>query len=477
MGCDLTHESYDRETHEPGYPQVAPGVSQQLDHSTTLQFMLNAKNIHIIGVGGIGTSAVAKWFRFHGARVSGSDMHESATIQALDNDGIHVKIGHFADNVPSECDLVIYSAAVPATNVERQVALERGIPMLSYAEFLGELAKTKKTIAVSGTNGKSTTTAMLAKIFIDAGRDPSVILGTKSPDLAGGNLRVGGGDWLILEACEHMANMLHIHPDVNVITNIEEDHLDFYRDLDHIRDTFQEWINCKDKCGQVVLNGADRESMKLEHASKTYFNVDNRRVEGGRQVFDVAGVEVSLKVPGLFNAFNAAAALTAAHAAGVDDDVALKSLADFSGTWRRFEHVGAWNGADVYSDYAHHPTAVAGTLAAFKEFFPDRRIVLAFQPHQHSRTHELFDEFVESFDQADVLILAEIYEVAGRTEEKFESGDDMAGAVKHRGAVHDVRYAKNLDDVASKLRDVVKDGDVVILMGAGDIDDVARELV
>lgn len=439
--------------------------------------MLNAKNIHIVGIGGIGTSAVAKWFLAQGSVVSGSDMNDSPIIQSLDKLGITVKIGHFADNIHRDCDLLIYSAAVPATNVERQVASERGIKSISFAEFLGLMSKKYKTIAISGTHGKSTTTAMIAKIFIDAGMDPTVILGTISPDLDQGNLQVGKGDWLIVEACEYMANMLEIKPEIAVITNIEEDHLDFYRDLDHIRETFQQWIDCKDTCGQVILNQSDPESVKLDSKYKTYYNVENRRIEKEVQIFDVAGVEVSLKIPGEFNAFNAASAITTAHTAGVEDDVAIKSLADFSGTWRRFEHVGKWQDADIYSDYAHHPTAVAGALAAYKEFFSDRRLVLVYQPHQHSRTHELFDEFVESFDVADVLILSEIYEVSGRTEEKFESSKDLAEKVADRKTVNTVLYGGDLNATESKLRDVVKKDDIVIIMGAGTIDELARKLV
>jgi UDP-N-acetylmuramate--alanine ligase len=439
--------------------------------------MINAKNVHIIGIGGIGTSAVAKWFKMHGASVSGSDMRDSDIIQELDKDGIQVKIGHFADNIPRGCDLVVYSSAVPATNVERMVVAERDIPNMSFSEFLGTLSKEMKTIAVSGTNGKSTTTAMIAKIFIDAGMKPSVILGTKSPDLTSGNVMVGKGDWMIMEACEHMANMLKIRPEIAVITNIEEDHLDFYRDLDHIRETFQEWIDCKDSCGQVILNKSDPESMKLDAKYKAYYNVENRRVEKGRQIFDVAGVEVSLKIPGEFNAFNAAAALTAAHTAGVDDDVAVKSLSEFSGTWRRFEHIGLWEGADVYSDYAHHPTAVKGSLRAFKEFFPDRRIVLVFQPHQYSRTHELFNDFLESFDDADVLILSEVYEVEGREEEIHEDSEDMVFMLNPHRSGREAMYGADLDATEAHLRAVVKKDDVVILMGAGDIDSLARKLV
>ncbi|MFH1631512.1 MAG: UDP-N-acetylmuramate--L-alanine ligase [bacterium] len=436
--------------------------------------MIQSKNVHIIGIGGIGTSAVAKWFLHAGATVTGSDLHPSDIIDYLKRRGVGIQIGHAVGNVPSECDLIIYSRAVSENNPERVVARDRGITQLSYAEFLGQLAGEHKTIAVSGTNGKSTTTAMIAQILIDADYDPTIIVGTKVPGWEDGNLRVGKSDWLVVEACEHMASMLEIKPQVAVITNIEEDHLDFYRDLDHIRETFQQWIN--QALGSVILNARDPESQKLKASHAILFDVQNRRTEAGKQVFDVAGVEVALKIPGEFNAENAAAALTVARNVGIDDDTALKSLASFKGTWRRFELVGKWHDADVYSDYAHHPSAVEGSLEAFNEFFPDRRVVVVFEPHQHSRTHELFDDFVDAFDNADALIVSEIYEVAGRTEERHESSADLAEAIKDRGKIGTVLYAKNHDAAEDHLRDIVEPGDVIVIMGAGSIDMLARRL-
>jgi len=438
--------------------------------------MINAKNVHIIGIGGIGTSAVAKWWQDQGAKVSGSDMHTSKIIDDLDKRGIEVKIGHFVDNVPRDCDLAIYSGAVPTTNVERQMVAELGVLELSYSEFLGQLAKTKKTIAVSGTNGKSTTTAMIATILIEAGYDPTVILGTKVPGWPEENLRIGKGDWFVVEACEHMANMLNIKPDTAVITNIEEDHLDYYRDINHIRETFQTWVDCKETCSQMVINRDDPESQKLNIKYESKFGVDDRRVGADKQIFDVAGVEVELQIPGKFNAENAAAAFTASHLVGVRDEIAQKALAELKGTWRRFEHVGVWHEADIYSDYAHHPSAVDGSLRAFREFFPDRRLVVVFEPHQHSRTHELFSEFVESFDEADLVIISEIYEVEGRTEEKFESSVDMVQKVSERNKFEAVLYAKDRTEAESHLRDIVQPNDVVVVMGAGPIDNLARKL-
>ncbi|MFA6522248.1 MAG: UDP-N-acetylmuramate--L-alanine ligase [Patescibacteria group bacterium] len=439
--------------------------------------MLDAKVVHIIGVGGIGTSAVAKWFFLRGAKVTGSDVHPSPIIEELDRMGIEVKIGHFADNVPGDCDLVIYSKAVPATNVERQVASERGIEEVAYAAFLGELSKTKKTIAVAGTNGKSTTTAMLGKILKDAGLKPTVIVGTQSPDFSHGNLEMGDGEYFVVEACEYMASMLAITAEVVVITNIEEDHLDYYRDLDHIKQTFQEWIDSLPRDARVVVNGGDRVSQSLSIPRRAQFDVEERVIEHGAQHFLVAGDPVRLTIPGMFNAMNAAAAMTAARAIGIEPGIASESLAGFHGTWRRFEHLGIWHDADIYSDYAHHPTAIKGTIEAMKEFFENRRVILCFEPHQHARTKELFDDFVTSFDGVDGLLLCEIYEVAGRNEEGREVTSEMLMTeIKKRDTIRDIRYAKDYDTAEVELTDMVQAGDVVVFMGAGTIDDLARKL-
>lgn len=443
--------------------------------------MIQAKFVHIVGIGGIGTSAVAKWWQHHGATVSGSDVQPSEIIHDLDKRGIEVKIGHFADNLPRDCDLLIYSRAVEATNVERQAAAERGIPEMSFAQFLGALAKDHKTIAIAGTNGKSTTTAMVAKILIDAGFDPTVIVGSKSSELPDGNLRIGQSDWLVIEACEHMASFLEISPMIGVVTNVEEDHLDYYRDIDHIKNTFQKWLT---QTQIAVLNAADENSKNFT-AEKIYrFDVDKRKIGDGEQSFDlmapetsVDGQKLTLKIPGEFNAMNAAAAATAAAVAGVDASKIVKALSDFKGIWRRFERVGTWEKSDVYSDYAHHPTAIAGTLKAFREFYPDRRLVLCFEPHQHSRTKELFNEFVESFDEADVLIISEIYQVTGRTEKIDISSKDLVREIKKRKTIDTVKYAKDYDQAESLLRDVIQDGDIVIFMGAGTIDNLARKIV
>jgi UDP-N-acetylmuramate--alanine ligase len=294
---------------------------------------------------------------------------------------------------------------------------------------------------------------------------------------------VGKGELLVIEGDEYKQKMVKLHPETTVITNIEEDHLDVYRDLDHIVDTFQELV---DKTAlDTWVNAGDENSARLTGTDlKQYGPLQNRRVEAGRQSFEMSSHgRIELQVPGAFNAMNALAAASVAVSFGASFAKVQSALASFTGIWRRFERVGEFNGATVISDYGHHPTAVKGTLAAAKEFFPGRRIVLLFEPHQHNRTKELFNDFVTSFDDADVLVLSEIYGVAGRTDAaETISSLDLLNAVEQRlpaghPNVGPKFYTKDLQEAEEKLREVVKAGDVVIVMGAGDVDSVARNLV
>lgn len=452
--------------------------------------MIHVNRVHIVGIGGIGASAMAKWYLLQGAVVSGSDRTATPITQELADLGATIYEGHEAGHVPEGTELILYSPAVPLENPERARGTELGIPQLSYPEFLGELSKERKTIAISGTNGKSTTTAMIAKILIDAGYDPVVFLGTKSRDLSHGNFHNGQGVWMVVEACEYREHMKHIAPHIAVITNIEADHLDYYRDVDHIRTAFQEWVDTiKPFSGYVVLNANDAQSQKVTHKDSAHFAAEHARVAHGLQSFTVkmtgeaavaipsGGLSVQIPLPGEFNAQNAAAAATAATLARVPAAQIKQSLAEFKGTWRRFEHVGTWHEADMYSDYAHHPSAIRGTVAAAKEYFTGRRLVVLFEPHQHSRTKELFNDFVDAFEGADEVILNEIYRVAGRTEDDHVSSKDLVEAIHQKHPTIHVQYAADHADATAKLESLVRKGDIVIVMGAGTIDDVARKLV
>lgn len=437
------------------------------------------QTIHFVGAGGIGMSAAAKWCQSKGRAVSGSDRASSAITDDLDRMGIAIRIGHDATNLPVGVQLVVYSPAVQETNVERVRARELGARELSYPQFLGAMSRDYSTIAVSGTNGKSTTTAMLALMLEAAGYDPTVIVGSLVPSFPLGNLRVGNGRFFVVEACEYRANMLEISPEMIVLTNIEADHLDFYRDVDHIRETFQAFVDKLKGKGLTVWNKDDAQSNRLVvdrgvtygfDGSSDYVGLSRSTVDGVQTVETNQGT-LKLNVPGAFNAMNALAATSAAMELGVPFETCARVLSSFAGIWRRFERVGQFNGAEVISDYGHHPTAIKGTIQAAREFFPGRRIVLCFQPHQHSRTAELFDEFVDAIKTADETVVAEIYGVAGRTEAETVSSRDLVAKIA--GA----RYAAGAEESEATLRDIVRDGDVVVVQGAGDIDAVARRLV
>ncbi|MBI1908282.1 UDP-N-acetylmuramate--L-alanine ligase [Candidatus Uhrbacteria bacterium] len=450
------------------------------------------KSIHFVGIGGIGTSALAKFFVHRGLRVSGSDLQVSDTTEECRRMGMKIFSGHAVGNVGEGVECVIYSPAVLETNPEREEAKRCGIPQMSYPEALGELSKEYSTIAVCGTNGKSTTTAMLGRILVEAGYDPTVIVGTKVPDFPDGNLRMGKGRFFLLEACEYREHFLHLHPEMIVLTNIEADHLDYFRDLAHICATFQAFANKLAGKGMLVWNGGDPTSRELRKGTAVSYGYGtdadyagfDRKAESGRQRFSLRRStpeeelgSISLSVPGLFNVQNALAAAVAAMELGVPVETVRHALETFPGVWRRFERVGTWHEAKVISDYGHHPTAIAQTLAGAREFFPGRRIILCFQPHQHARTKALFDRFVDAIAQADVSVVLEIYAVAGRTESDDVSSKDLVRAIHSRFLSAASHYTPDLDHAESVLRDLVRPGDVLIVQGAGDVDTLARRLV
>lgn len=423
------------------------------------------RHVHCIGAGGIGISGVMKFLFAKGISVSGSDAKRSMITDGLIDLGIAVSIGHDVLNIPSNTDLIVYTEAATLENAERVAALERAIPQMGHFDFLGELSKDYRTICITGTNGKSTTTAMTGKIFIDAGLDPTVFVGSIVPGWKYGNVAVGASDILIIEGDEYKQKMVKLWPETTVITNIEEDHLDVYRDINHIVATFQELID-KTK-GKTFANSNDANSKKLIGASILQFDAS-------------AIGETRLTMPGSFNRMNASAAAIVALEYGIDLTVASRSLETFPGIWRRFEMVGEFNGAQIISDYGHHPSAIKGTLEGAREFFPSSRIVLLFEPHQHNRTKELFSDFTESFGGADVLILSEIYGVLGRTDSvdaAVSSKTLLDAAMKSSHPPKEGHYAKDLVEAEAMLRSMIKEDDVVIVMGAGDVDGVARNLV
>lgn len=517
-----------------GYATPITEVYYNTSCQVFLMELSQIKKVHCLGIGGIGVSAVAKFFLAQGKEVSGSDLARSEITEDLEKRGVKIFYGHKSGQIDPQTDLIVYSPAVSLSNPEiLDIKDIKDIKILSYPEFLGELSKEYYTIAVSGTHGKSTTTAMIGLILEAAGFDPLVIVGARVPGWEMGNLRLPRGTYaelngtnaelsgrrrfFVVEACEHQANMLKIHPHVVVVTSVEPDHLDYYQTFDNVKAAFQAFTQLVAKGGLVVYNG-DREAewnwnyirpsvfkllwqmlfgMKLKWRSFGFGEGNDYRaldwqVKEGHQEFemsllrhDLKQAHVRLQIPGRFNVYNALAALTVALELGVPIEVCQKVLANFKGIWRRFEIVGQMrvgnDTATVISDYGHHPTAIRETLRGAREFYPGRRIVLVYQPHQHHRTKSLWEEFIKALAEPDVLILSEIYEVVGReaVEDREVSSQKLIDSLKTLKTLKTLKffYGGDLEQTERLARQVIKEEDVVIVMGAGDIDKVARKLV
>lgn len=453
----------------------------------------DATHIHCIGAGGIGVSAVMKFLHFQGKTVTGSDVSCSEITDVLSKMGMRIYEGHKDQHVADTVDLVVFSSAISASNPEREAAQKRGIKQVSYFEFLGALSRMYSTIVVTGTHGKSTTTALLGLMLEAAGYDPTVVVGSQVASFEHGNLRRGNSPYLVLEGCEYQANMLHLEPEMIVLTNIEHDHPDFYRDLDHTKETFQTFINKRRGKGAVIWNHEDPASNTLSIEGGVSFSttrgahywMENHVAQEGLQVFDVyTGQQeavhlgsIQFALPGYYNVRNALAALTAAMELGVKFETCKQVLETFVGIWRRYERLGVYKGAELISDYGHHPTAVKNVLEATRDFFPDRRIVLCYQPHQHSRTQELFNDFVRVLPAADVIVLPEIYGVTGRTENESVSSRDLVEAIKKIVPDVEIYFVTDLARARACIDAVILPGDVLLIQGAGSIDQLARTLM
>ncbi|HEX8994186.1 MAG TPA: Mur ligase domain-containing protein, partial [Candidatus Paceibacterota bacterium] len=356
------------------------------------------QKVHMIGIAGVGMSALAQLLADSGARVTGSDVSISPTLDAVEKKGIKVTIGHMENNIPTDADLVIYTDAAHDDNIERREAHRRGIPQMSYFRALGEIAKGKRTIAVAGTHGKTTTTGMLTKILQDAGAAPTAVIGSIVKDF-GSNYVQGNSDLFVVEACEYRDHLLELSPEVLVINNLEWDHTDYFPTLEALQDTFRKAIERVPAHGAIVTNPANKNiAPLLSHAQ-------------ARVIDYTIEPAYTLRTPGEFNEENARAAAAAARLIRPDlaDKAIAESLANFHGTWRRFEYKGKTaRGADVYDDYAHHPTAVRVTLKALHEKTKGKLFV-AFHPHLYSRTRDLLDEFAVAFVDADRVFIAPIY--------------------------------------------------------------------
>ncbi len=467
------------------------------------------KKIHFIGIGGIGLSAIARLMKEKGKEVSGSDLSFSLVIDKLEKLGIKIYIGQVKENISDDIDLVIYTTAIPKNNPELKRAKELGIKTITYPEALGLIFNDKFGIAVCGTHGKSTVSAMAGLLLDDAKLDPSVIVGSIVPRYDS-NLRIGKSKYFVAEACEYERSFLNLYPKIIILNNIELDHTDYYRDLDDMKSAFREFISHLPEDGILICNSDDKEiqnsksqiqNSKFQILSFGLGEINNLRgydikFESGKTKFKVSYNskdlgEFVLKMPGLFNVYNALGVIALGLILGISAEIIKKSLANFSGIWRRFEIKGKYKNALVISDYAHHPTAVKATIEAARKFYPDKRIFAVFQPHQHNRTKKLYQDFLKSFDSADVLILSEIFDVAGREEvsDQDVSSPQLIKDIRKRInkkkleirncklGIDFVFYARNLKETKKLIDANIKTDDILLIMGAGDIYKVADELV
>ena len=408
-------------------------------------------------------SALARFFVSEKKQVSGSDRSLTPITEALQKEGVTIFIEQVPENISDDIQLVVYTEAMSKDHPEMVAAARLQVPMVNYFEALGLAMNPYYLIAISGTHGKTTTTAMLTDIFEAVEKDPTAIIGSLRAKTKS-NFRAGKSKYAIVEACEYKRDFLYLKPDVLIITNVEFEHTDYYKDLADVQSAFRELVEQINENGVVVANTKDPALLPILEDAPV-------RVLDYMEFLEMG---LTLKQPGMHNRQNAAAALAVADREKLDMDGAKAAVASFTGTWRRFEYKGEFKGAPVYDDYAHHPTEIKATLSGVRELYPDKRIVAVFEPHTFTRTDSLFDEFAKAFSYADEVLVLPIY--AAREENK--SGvSSRELAVKALEYNHNVFYMPTYEAVIATLKDTTTKEDVIIILGAGPITRLADDLM
>ena len=455
--------------------------------------MHKIRRIHFVGIGGAGMCGIAEVMRNEGYAVSGSDIAVSANTRRLESLGCEIFIGHRASNVEG-ASVVVVSSAIHAGNPEIEAARLLHVPVVRRAEMLGELMRFRYGIAVCGTHGKTTTTSLISSIFAEAGRDPTFVIGGLL-NSAGTNARLGQGRYLIAEADESDASFLHLQPMLTVVTNIEPDHLGTYGgDFRKLCDTFVEFLHTLPFYGVAVmciagqsvrdiLPGVGRTVITYGTSEDADYRVVNFTEEGMGSRFTITrrnarSLEVKLPIPGIHMAKNAAAAAAVACEEGISDESIIKALANFKGVGRRFQCYGDFNTPNgrvtLVDDYGHHPTEVDATLTAARLAFPQRKIVMIFQPHRYSRTRDLYEDFVKVLQKPDKLVMLEVYP-AGEDPIPGADARHLCRSIRSQSD-HEPVYAASADEVPQMVEKIIEDGDVVLTQGAGNVTAVARAL-
>lgn len=418
--------------------------------------------VHFLGIGGIGVSGLALWYKNLGWQVSGSDIADSPVTEMLRRFEINPEIAHNQfKNIPKDADLVIHTQAIERKIISAAVGTP-SVPIMTYPEALGELSRDKFTIAVCGSHGKSTTAAMAGLLMIDAGLNPIMLVGTMLREFSNSNFHFGSSKYLVIEADEFHGAFLNYFPDIAVWTNVDKEHLDYFKDFDDVLGHFKTFIKHVPEKGFVIANADDKNIEKILSGQKNVIFYSLRDPEASK-------IKKIIKIPGAHNVSNALAVVKLTRALHIPDDVAYGTISGYRGSWRRFEYKGKVNGAEVYDDYAHHPTEVKATLKGAREKFKNKKIWCVFQPHQFERTKFLFKEFTRAFEDADNIALLDIYGVKGRegTAEKDVNSEKLAKAIAKAGK--EVFYKPSLKEAAEFIKKSVSAKDIVIVMGAGDI--------
>ncbi|WP_034602326.1 UDP-N-acetylmuramate--L-alanine ligase [Clostridiisalibacter paucivorans] len=446
-------------------------------------------HVHFIGIGGVSMSGLAEIMIKNDYTVSGSDIRESKITNKLKNLGVEIFIGHNESNI-SEADLVVYTSALSDDNCELVSAKNHDILYVDRATFLGQLMrKYKKSIAVSGTHGKTTTTGMIATILEKSLSDPTVLIGGDL-DIIGGNVKIGNGNYFLTEACEYKSNFLKFFPDIGVVLNVDADHLDYFRDIDHIVETFNDFAKLVPNDGFLIVNSDDSNMSsftKENYPNLVTFSISDSQTDyfADNIGFDQLGFpnftlnvgsqshDVSLRVVGKHNISNALAAIAACHKSGISLEDAIQGIKFFTGTHRRFETKGLIRNIKVIDDYAHHPTEIKATLSAAKTV-PHNKLWCVFQPHTYTRTKALLDDFSNSFSDANKIIITDIY-AAREKDEHIVHSTDLKNKLMDKGI--DAIYIRDFEDIVNYLNENLKSNDMLITMGAGNVYEIGEMLL
>lgn len=453
------------------------------------------KHVHFVGVGGSGMSGIAEVLRNLGYKVSGSDLNASAVTNRLASIGIDVKIGHAADHIEG-ADAVVTSTAVSGSNPEVLAARARRIPVVPRAVMLAELMRLKQGIAIAGTHGKTTTTSLVASILAEGKLDPTFVIGGRL-NSAGANAKLGTGEFMVVEADESDASFLNLMPVIAIITNIDADHMDTYgHDFARLKQAFVEFtqrlpfygiaaVCVDDACVREIMPFVSKPMVTYGLSDQAQIRAIDVQACAGQMKFTVLReddppLDITLNLPGEHNVRNALAAIAVATEVGVADEAIVAALEKFNGVGRRFQHYGELPAKDggtfmVVDDYGHHPVEMAATLAAARGAYPEKRLVLAFQPHRYTRTRDCFEDFVKVLGTPDLVILSEVY-AAGEAPIVAADGRSLARAVRVAGRTEPI-FVENLDDMESTVLNVLRDGDLLITMGAGSIGGLPARLV